>query len=78
MEQAIDIILSVERYRYQIFTSNFGNELYKLIGKPREYVISMTKRRIMRLFQWIKGLFPLIILLSMKIKTAQLLSARLT
>ena len=23
MEQAIDIILSVERYRYQIFTSNF-------------------------------------------------------
>ncbi len=50
MEQSIDIILSVERYRYQIFTSNFGNELYKLIGKPREYVISMTKRRIHEAF----------------------------
>ena len=46
MRQVIDIILNVERYQYQIYTSNFGRELNKLIGKPPEYVTSMLKRRI--------------------------------
>lgn len=46
MKQAINIILNIERYQYQIYTSNFGRELNKLIGKPPEYVTSMLKRRI--------------------------------
>ncbi len=46
MRQVIDIALNVERYQYQIYTSNFGRELNKLIGKPPEYVTSMLKRRI--------------------------------
>ncbi|MDR7813393.1 DUF2634 domain-containing protein [Lacrimispora sp.] len=50
MKQAIDIILNVERYQYQIYTSNFGRELNKLIGKPPEYVTSMLKRRIREAF----------------------------
>ncbi|WP_024348040.1 DUF2634 domain-containing protein [Lacrimispora indolis] len=50
MKQAINIILNVERYQYQIYTSNFGRELNKLIGKPPEYVTSMLKRRIEEAF----------------------------
>ncbi|WP_124065735.1 DUF2634 domain-containing protein [Clostridium sp. E02] len=50
MKQAINIILNVERYQYQIYTSNFGRELNKLTGKPPEYVTSMLKRRIKEAF----------------------------
>lgn len=50
MKQAINIILNIERYQYQIYTSNFGRELNKLIGKPPEYVTSMLKRRIREAF----------------------------
>lgn len=50
MKQAAEIILSVERYRNQIYTSNFGRELSKLVGKPPEYVASMLKRRIREAF----------------------------
>ncbi|WP_349672545.1 DUF2634 domain-containing protein [Lacrimispora sp.] len=50
MKQAADIILSVERYEYQIYSSNFGRELKKLVGKPPEYVTSMLKRRIREAF----------------------------
>lgn len=50
MKQAAEIILSVERYRNQIYTSNFGRELNKLVGKPPEYVASMLKRRIREAF----------------------------
>lgn len=50
MKQAINIILNVERYQYQIYTSNFGREFNKLIGKPQEYVVSMLKRRIQEAF----------------------------
>lgn len=46
MEQTVQIALGVERYAYQIYTSNFGSELNGLIGKPAEYTASMLKRRI--------------------------------
>lgn len=46
MKQAIDIMLNVERYQYQIYTANFGREFNKLIGKSPEYVTSMLKRRV--------------------------------
>lgn len=46
MRQAINIILQTERYQYQIYTSNFGAELSKLVGKTPEYVMSMLKRRV--------------------------------
>uniref|UniRef100_UPI0006D2AFC1 contractile injection system sheath initiator n=1 Tax=Clostridium sp. NkU-1 TaxID=1095009 RepID=UPI0006D2AFC1 len=35
MKQAAEIILDTERYQNQIYTSNFGRELKKLIGKLR-------------------------------------------
>lgn len=50
MKQAAEIILDTERYQNQIYTSNFGRELKKLIGKPPEYVASMLKRRIQEAF----------------------------
>ena len=46
IKQVIEIILQVERYRYQIYSPNFGHEMNSLIGKPPEYVISMIKRRV--------------------------------
>lgn len=46
MRQAIDTSLRTERYRYQIYSPNFGSELNGLVGKPAEYVMSMLKRRI--------------------------------
>ena len=50
MKQAVEIILSTERYQNQIYTSNFGCEFDKLIGKPMEYVTSMLKRRLNEAF----------------------------
>lgn len=50
LKQAAEIILDTERYQNQIYTSNFGRELKKLIGKPPEYVASMLKRRIQEAF----------------------------
>ena len=50
VKQTMEIILSTERYAYQIYSSDFGSELKKLIGKPPEYVESMIKRRIQEAF----------------------------
>ncbi len=44
--QTIYLMLSVERYAYQIYSRNYGVELSDLIGKPRDYVMSEIKRRI--------------------------------
>lgn len=46
MKQAVEVILSVERFYYQIYSPNFGVELKGLIRKPPEYVSSMLKRRV--------------------------------
>lgn len=44
--QAIYLILSTERYRYIIYSWDYGVELLDLIGKPIPYVIAEIPRRI--------------------------------
>jgi len=46
MKQAVEIIMGVERYKFQIYTPNFGIELTGLIGNEAGYVSSELKRRI--------------------------------
>lgn len=46
MEQAIRVILSVERYKHVIHSWNFGVELSDLFGQPIPYVLPEIKRRI--------------------------------
>lgn len=38
MRQAVEIILTTERYDYQIYTENFGVELEDLVGKDPDYI----------------------------------------
>ena len=44
--QAIYLILSTERYRFVIYSWDYGVELVDLIGKPMPYVMSELPRRI--------------------------------
>lgn len=44
LEQAVYIVLNVERYAYLIHTWNFGIELQGLFGMPINYVQSELKR----------------------------------
>ena len=46
MRQAVEIIIAVERYKYQIYTPNFGIELTGLIGNDAGFVMSELRRRI--------------------------------
>ena len=46
MEQAVFLILSVERYDYLIHSWNFGVELRDLFGQPVSYCLPEIKRRI--------------------------------
>ncbi len=46
MGQIVNKILNTERYRYIIYSWNFGIELEDLFGKPVNYVIPELKRRI--------------------------------
>lgn len=46
MEQAIYLILSVERYAYLIHSWNYGVELRDLFGQPTSYCLPEIKRRI--------------------------------
>lgn len=46
MVQAVEIIMSVERYMFQIYTKNFGIEFEGLIGESYGFVMSELKRRI--------------------------------
>jgi len=46
VRQAIYLILNVERYKYQIYSWNYGIELEDLIGKPIYYVKVELERRI--------------------------------
>ena len=45
MRQAIYLILSIERFRYLIYSSDYGIELAELIGKKRSYVMGDIERR---------------------------------
>ena len=44
--QAVYLILSTERYKFNIYSWDYGVELLDLIGKPMPYVIADLPRRI--------------------------------
>ena len=46
MRQAVEIILQNERFRWQIYSSDFGSELESLVGEERDYIESELRRRI--------------------------------
>ena len=46
MRQAVEIILQVERFRWQIYTSNFGSELENLVGDDAAFIESELPRRV--------------------------------
>lgn len=46
IQQAIYLILSTERYRFPIYSWDYGVELIDLIGKPMPYVMSEIPRRV--------------------------------
>lgn len=46
LEQTVFLILSTERYLWEIYSWNYGSELGGLIGKPMEYALSEIQRRI--------------------------------
>lgn len=47
VKQAIYFILRTERYRYIIFSKNYGIELDDLYGKRKQYIIPQLGRRIL-------------------------------
>lgn len=46
VRQAVYLILNTERYAYSIYSWNYGVELVDLIGRPADYIMSESKRRI--------------------------------
>lgn len=46
VEQAVFLILNVERYEWLIYSWNYGAELKSLIGQPVDYCIPEIERRI--------------------------------
>ncbi|HWP50746.1 MAG TPA: DUF2634 domain-containing protein [Clostridia bacterium] len=46
MQQAIDLVLSTERWRHLIYSGDYGMELDELFGKSRPYVAADLERRI--------------------------------
>jgi hypothetical protein len=46
VRQAVEIALSVERFRWQIYSTNFGAELDDLIGEDEAYIVSELPRLI--------------------------------
>lgn len=46
MLQAIDLMISTERWRYLIYSGDYGIELEELFGKSRPYVEADVERRI--------------------------------
>ncbi|RGY97274.1 DUF2634 domain-containing protein [Clostridium sp. AM58-1XD] len=50
VRQAVEIILRTERFRWQIYSSNFGIELEDLPGEEYDYMISEIPRRIKEAF----------------------------
>lgn len=52
MEQAVYKILSTERYRYLIYSWNYGIELEDLFGQPVSYVCPELERRIREALLW--------------------------
>lgn len=46
VRQAVEIALNVERFRWQIYNTNFGNELNELIGDDADYIQSEFPRMV--------------------------------
>ena len=46
VRQAVEIILNAERYRWQIYSNNFGIELDDLIGESEDYIQSELPRMV--------------------------------
>lgn len=46
VKQAVDLILSTERFEYPIYSTDYGIETKALIGKGREYIRGDLQRRI--------------------------------
>lgn len=46
MQQVVYHILNTERYKYPVYSWNYGVELNDLYGKPLDYVMSEIQRRI--------------------------------
>ena len=46
VRQAVEIILNVDRFRWQIYNTNFGNELAELIGDDADYIQSEFPRMV--------------------------------
>ena len=46
VRQAVEIILNVERYRWQIYSNNFGVEFDELIGESEDYIRSEFPRMV--------------------------------
>ena len=40
MRQAVEIILQNERFRWQIYTADFGSELEELVGEDYDFIVS--------------------------------------
>lgn len=52
MEQAVYKILSTQRYRYMIYSWNYGIELEDLFGEPVSFVCPELERRIKEALLW--------------------------
>lgn len=46
VRQAVEIALNVDRFRWQIYNTNFGNELNDLIGDDADYIMSEFPRMV--------------------------------
>lgn len=46
VRQAVEVIVNVERFRWQIYTPNFGIELDGLLGRDPGYAASELQRRL--------------------------------
>ena len=44
MRQAVEIALNVERYKWTIYSTNFGSELNDLVGEDEAYIIAEIPR----------------------------------
>lgn len=46
VRQSVEIALNVERFQWQIYNTNFGNELEELVGDDSDYIQSELPRMV--------------------------------
>ena len=46
VRQSVEIALNVERFQWQIYNTNFGNELEELVGDDADYIQSELPRMV--------------------------------